>query len=100
MSEATDQTLHLNCTQCGAGLDVLGGGRVKTHICSYCGSELDAQDDYKVIQQFRDMIRPRSPFDLGMKGELWGTEFTIIGTIGWNEYYDCLLYTSPSPRDS
>ncbi len=43
MSEA--DVHKLNCTECGAGLDVLGGGRVKSHICSYCGAELDAQDD-------------------------------------------------------
>ena len=85
MSEA--ETLKLNCTQCGAGLDVLGGGRVKTHVCSYCGAELDAQDDYKVIQQFRDMKRPDTPFDLGMTGTLWGAEFTVIGTMAWAEYY-------------
>ena len=77
----------LNCAECGAGLDVLGGGRVKTHVCSYCGAELDAQDDYKVIQKFRDMTRPETPFDLGMTGTLWGAEFTIIGTMAWAEYY-------------
>lgn len=88
MSSAADHTHSLNCTQCGVGLDVLGGGRVKTHICSYCGAELDAQDDYRVIQQFRDMPRHSSPFDLGMTGELWGVEFTVIGTIAWVEYFD------------
>ena len=83
----TDQTLQLNCTQCGVGLDVFGGGRVKTHVCPYCGAELDAQDDYKVIQQFRDMERPVTPFDLGMTGSIWGVPFTIIGTLVWAEYY-------------
>lgn len=83
----TGTLTHLNCTQCGAGLDVLGGGRVQTHICPYCGSELDAQDDYKVITQFRDMERPNTPFDIGQVGDLWGVEFTIIGTMAWTEYY-------------
>ncbi len=84
----TGETLKLNCTECGAGLDVLGGGRVKTHVCGYCGAELDAQDDYKVIQQFRDMERPITPFDLGMTGELWGVEFTVIGTMAWAEFHN------------
>lgn len=83
----SNATLKLNCTQCGAGLDVLGGGRVKTHVCSYCGAEMDAQDDYRVIQQFRDMRRPETPFDLGMTGELWGVAFTVIGTMAWAEYH-------------
>lgn len=81
------EALHFNCTQCGAGLDALGGGRVRTHVCPYCGSELDAQDDYKVIKQHRDLQRPDTPFSIGDTGEFWGVEFTIIGTIAWNEYY-------------
>lgn len=84
---AQPDTRKMNCTQCGAGLDVLGGGRVRVHICSYCGSELDAQDDYKVIQQFRDLKRPETPFDLGMVGTLWGIPFTVIGTMAWEERY-------------
>ena len=80
--------LTFNCTQCGAGLDLLGGGRVRVHVCSYCGAELDAQDDYRVIAQFRDMVRPDTPFDLGMEGTIWGVPFTVIGTIGWIEQYD------------
>ena len=83
----TGELTHLNCTQCGAGLDVLGGGRVQTHVCPYCGSELDAQDDYRVIRQFQDMDRPRTPFDLGQTGTLWGVGFTVIGTMAWTEYH-------------
>ena len=83
----------LNCTECGAGLDVLGGGRVKTHVCSYCGAMLDAQDDYRVIQQFRDMKRPETPFDLGVSGTLWGAEFTVIGTMAWAEFYNGRRWT-------
>ena len=77
-----------NCTSCGAGLDALGGGRVRTHVGPCCGAELDAQDDYKVLRQFRDMERPRTPFQLGMTGTFWGVEFTVIGTMAWSEYHD------------
>ena len=87
-SRMTEAVHKLNCTECGAGLDVLGGGRVKTHVCSYCGAMLDAQDDYRVIQQFRDMRRPETPFDLGMTGTLWGAEFTVIGTMAWTEFHN------------
>lgn len=82
-----------NCTNCGAGQDLLGGGRVRVHVCGYCGAELDVQDRFKVIAQFRDMIRPESPFDLGMTGTLWGVEFTVIGTIGWFEQYGSTVWT-------
>lgn len=77
----------INCTQCGAGLDVLGGGRVRAHVCGYCGAELDAQDNYKVLRQFRDMPRPESPFELGMEGEIHGVRMIVIGTIGRTETY-------------
>lgn len=84
---ATDVT-SINCTECGAGLDVLGGGRVRSHICPYCGSELDVQDNYKVLRQHRDMTRPKTPFSLGMTGDLWGVEFTVIGTLAWSEHHN------------
>lgn len=77
----------INCTSCGAGLDVLGGGRVQTHVCGYCGSELDAQDDYKVLQQYTDLKRPESPFRIGMTGTISGVAYTVIGTIGHKEEY-------------
>ena len=75
----------INCTSCGAGLDVLGGGRVRVHVCGYCGSELNAQDNYAVLRQFTDIPRPDSPFRIGMQGEIDGVTFTVIGTLGMKE---------------
>ncbi len=77
----------INCTACGAGLNVLGGGRVQTHICSYCGSHLDAQDAYKVLEKFDSLDRPDSPFHIGMTGQVRGVDYTVIGTLGFEEYY-------------
>ncbi|KNG93324.1 DUF4178 domain-containing protein [Pseudaestuariivita atlantica] len=78
----------INCTSCGAGLDVLGGGRVTTHICGYCGAELATNADYKVLRKFADMPRPVSPFHIGMRGRIKGVEWTIIGTLGMEERWD------------
>lgn len=78
----------LNCTQCGAGLSVYGGGRVKVHVCPYCNSALDAQHDYKVLARYADLPRPRTPFKLGSSASLMGVKFTVIGTIGWIERYE------------
>ncbi|NSX53338.1 DUF4178 domain-containing protein [Parasulfitobacter algicola] len=86
MTRASELTA-INCTNCGAGLDVLGGGRVVSHVCGYCGSVLDAQHDYKVLKQFTDMPRPTTPFRIGMSGVINGVEFTIIGTLGKREDY-------------
>ncbi|WP_136443306.1 DUF4178 domain-containing protein [Pacificoceanicola onchidii] len=77
----------INCTACGAGLDILGGGRVTTHVCGYCGTELDALHGYRALRQFSDMPRPNTPFTLGMKGVIKGIEWTIIGTLGHREDY-------------
>ena len=75
----------IKCPSCGAGLDVLGGGRVVVQICGYCGTELDALDDYKVLRTFADMERPETPFKIGMQGKIDGAEHTIIGTLGMME---------------
>jgi Domain of unknown function (DUF4178) len=75
----------INCTSCGAGLDVLGGGRVVAHICGYCGAELDAQDNYKVLARFDGLKRPQSPFRIGMTGTLSGVDYTVIGTLEYRE---------------
>lgn len=75
----------INCTACGAGLDVLGGGRVRIHICPYCGTELDALHDYRALRKFANADRPETPFRIGMKGHLKGVAFTIIGTLQHRE---------------
>lgn len=77
----------INCTSCGAGLDVLGGGRVQVHVCGYCGAELDAQQNYKILKEFGDLVRPDSPFKIGMQGNIEGVSFTVIGTLGMEEQY-------------
>ena len=87
------QTHTINCTACGAGLDVLGGGRVTTHICGYCGAALDAVHGYKVLREYSGMSRPDTPFALGMQAEIEGVAFTIIGTLGWEERWQGQVWT-------
>jgi hypothetical protein len=72
----------INCTQCGAGLSVLGGGRVMTQVCGYCGSVLDAQDNYRILSSIGKRDHPDSPVQIGMTLPVEGVEFTVIGTIG------------------
>lgn len=75
----------VNCASCGAGLNVLGGGRVTVHVCSYCGAALDANANYRALKSFGELQRPASPFKLGDRGTLFGAEFTVIGTLGYSE---------------
>ncbi|MEO9515818.1 MAG: DUF4178 domain-containing protein [Paracoccaceae bacterium] len=83
----------INCNSCGAGLDILGGGRVQVMVCGYCGSELDAQDNFAVLRQFSDLERPKTPFSIGMTGEIDGVSFTVIGTLGMVERWGGRVWT-------
>lgn len=77
----------INCTQCGAGLSVLGGGRVLSHVCGYCGAVLDAQDDYRILTSIGKRDHPASPVRIGMTLTVQGVAFTVIGTLGMVETY-------------
>lgn len=83
----TDTLRSINCTSCGAGLSVLGGGRVAARGCEYCGALLDAQDNYKILEKYADAPRPQSPISLGMTGQLDGVDWTVIGTLKVIETY-------------
>ncbi|MBF9034546.1 DUF4178 domain-containing protein [Rhodobacterales bacterium HKCCE2091] len=75
----------INCTQCGAGLSVLGGGRVLAHVCGYCGAVLDAQEDYRVLASIGKRDHPSSPLAIGMTVTVSGVPFTVIGTLAMIE---------------
>ena len=71
----------INCPNCAAPLSILGGGRVSTITCSYCHSVLDMNDHYKVLSQFSEVKQPTGDFRIGMKGNIKGVEWTIIGWV-------------------
>jgi hypothetical protein len=71
----------IQCPNCAAPLDVLGGGRVNTITCAYCHSVLDLNDEYKVLAKFNNTKKPDAPFEIGMRGNIKGVEWTIIGWI-------------------
>lgn len=89
----TPELSSIDCTSCGAGLNVLGGGRVVVHICPYCGAELDALHDFNVLRHFTDMKRPETPFSIGMRGVLFGSEFVIIGILERSEHWAGRVWT-------
>ena len=82
----------INCTTCGAALPALAGHRAKALVCSYCGSVMDRHDGYKVLAQYRDMPRPHGPFSIGMTGELFGIEHTVVGIVGVRSYIEGEVY--------
>lgn len=97
----------INCTSCGATLDVLGGHRVKSLTCGYCGSVMDSHAGFQTVQQYRERPdRPAAPLALGMMATLKGVPFTIIGLIeyvshqsgaGWSESYRWISFQLYSP---
>ena len=72
----------IQCPACGAGLDVLGGGRVTIMVCPYCTTELDAVQNFAALRKFDGLTRPNTPFRLGMEGEIAGVRHQIIGILG------------------
>ena len=90
MSAVPGQLRSINCTQCGAPLALRGGHRVESLTCGFCGSVLDAHDEFKVVKTYSDLERPYSPLSLGMSGKIKGVDFTIIGVM---EYRDAWFDT-------
>ena len=99
MSEHTvsETVSSIKCSNCAAPLNILGGGRVSTVTCEYCHSVLDLNDNYAVLSKFEKVKRPLGPFKIGMRGNIKGVEWTIIGWVTyktiefsdeeWNEFF-------------
>ncbi len=103
----TSEIKAINCTSCGASLDVLGGHRVKSLTCGYCGSVMDRHADFQTVQQYRNHPeRPAASLSIGQQAEIKDVPFTIIGMIeyvshqsgeGWAETYRWISFQLYSP---
>ncbi len=82
---AETQVRRINCTACGAPLELYGGHKVETMTCSYCGTVLDAHADFKILKRHAEdqVHRNFLPLKLGMSGTLKGVEFRVIGLISY-----------------
>ncbi len=80
------QLKNINCTNCGAPLELRGGHQVHSRTCEYCGSVLDTQAEYAVVAQYKKMKdkMPDLPLKIGMTGMLYGVEFSIIGFLEYS----------------
>ncbi|MEM1383702.1 MAG: DUF4178 domain-containing protein [Pseudomonadota bacterium] len=78
----------INCASCGAGQSVLGGGRIKTHVCGYCGAAMDASAGFRLVAKFDAIDRPETPFRIGAEGEIAGVPVTVIGIQVVEERWD------------
>ncbi len=74
---------RIGCPQCGGALDLYGGHKVRAVVCRFCGSQLDPQDEFKLLLAHRELSEDRAwmPLELGMQGRLKGVDYTIIGLV-------------------
>lgn len=91
MSATAPQLKSINCTECGAPLELHGGRQVKSICCPYCGSVLDKREDYKVVEHFLSAERPFSPLKMGQQGVLNEVKLTIIGMVEYKTADDSWL---------
>lgn len=84
-SQAKARTI--NCKGCGAPINLFGGHKIESVICSSCGSCLDCYEDYKVIAKYKNLKRPRLPLKMGMSGKIKNIEFIVTGIV-MNEEID------------
>jgi len=89
-TRASKNLKSINCTQCGAPLELHGGHRVESISCGYCGSVLDAKDEYKVLKQYTAQKAPLL-IPLGSTGKIKGVKFTVIGVIKYSSH-DSIWY--------
>ncbi|MDM8548036.1 DUF4178 domain-containing protein [Candidatus Venteria ishoeyi] len=78
---ANSEIRSIQCTQCGAPLDLHGGHRVRSLTCTYCGAVMDSHQDYQLVYQYKNAMRPACPLKIGMQGIIENIEFTIIGIL-------------------
>lgn len=95
MPETGTNVRSINCTQCGASLDLFGGHNVQSIVCSSCGACLDGKDEYNVVSQFvKKKRRPKLPIKIGMTATIKGVEFVVIGLTRWSERDEDGVYYS------
>lgn len=81
---------QFNCPNCGASLSLLGLGRSKSIVCSYCNSQIDlTQPPYSVLGSVGARPDPvMTPFQVGMEGAVADEMHRIIGRIRYRDEED------------
>lgn len=82
----------LKCTQCGGSVSINGGHKVQSIVCQYCGTCMDAKNDFKALYQFTNRRKPLSPLKIGKKGKLKDIDFIVIGMLEYEQRDDGEIY--------
>jgi len=88
----------IQCPNCKAPLNLLGGGRVQSVTCQYCKSLIDLTKEDRVFTNFKGVEPPTSFFKIGMEGRLFGVCWRLIGQIVYrdrdsNRWSEFLLFS-------
>ncbi|MCC9656538.1 DUF4178 domain-containing protein [Rhodopirellula halodulae] len=93
-------SLHLNCPKCGGSLDLHAPKETLRVGCQHCGALLENDDGRLQLLTMLEQREMHTSLPLGVRGNIRGTEYIIIGimarfvryagsTYPWTEY---LLY--------
>lgn len=82
----------IKCTQCGGSVELRGGHKVKSIVCQYCGTCMDAKDEFKALYKFENRKKPFSPLKIGKKAKLRGVNYIVIGIIQYEQREDGEVY--------
>lgn len=89
---ASKKLRSINCTQCGAPLELRGGHRVESITCGYCGSVLDSKDEFKILKKYtKQKSQTKLLIPLGTTGKIQDIQFTVIGVIKYSTF-DSIWY--------
>ena len=96
-SSVVPKAAALNCTSCGAAIEMHAQGWAVSVVCAACGAQLDATDANLRVLQYGERVRfsPRIP--LGTRGTWKGAPWEVIGAqvvtinvegtdYSWTEY--------------
>jgi len=78
---------RLNCTKCGAALNLVAPDQAERIVCPRCGAMHDVREgDLAYLEVVKLREKPRIP--LGSKGKIDGDEFVIAGWMERSVTYD------------
>ncbi len=77
----------INCKNCGSSLKLyIQSRKIYSITCDYCGSVHDVQNEFKLLGQFLNSLKPNAPLKPGMSGKIKDISFMIIGEVLYSNY--------------
>lgn len=76
---AVPKAAALNCTSCGAALELHANGWAVTVVCAACGAQLDATDPNLRVLQHGAAVRLTPRIPLGTRGTWKGVQWEVVG---------------------